>query len=439
MSTIDPANRNQPTADATVVLSAEDRAAMRERRRRAERKRLLGSIPLHLTLTAIGFTLFLPFLWMILTSLKPLDQIGADNWLPTLSANTDAGQFSDDAVDTIRDTIRAGETPAARFLQAFIDLEAEDLRPTQLADQINAAIQRSEPIPASAYEGVTLSEQTQARLAAVEADAANPLSATLEGPALDDAVRQLAFNVAVFNASVLHDALPELVPEPITARFHNYLEVFRQIPFARYYVNSLFIACWVTFLQVFTSSLAAFSFARLEWPGRDKVFLLYLSTMMLPGLVMMIPNYQIMITLGLVDTLAGLILPAAFTAFGTFLLRQFMLSIPASLDEAAEIDGASKWRTYWDVILPLARPGLVTLAIFTFMGNYNSFFWPLVMLKSEHNYTLPIGLLYFDSSAGQETNLLMAAVTMSVVPMIIVFVVMQKQLVKGIQLGAVKG
>ncbi|MEM9753406.1 MAG: hypothetical protein AAF916_08470, partial [Planctomycetota bacterium] len=316
MSTIDPADRNQPTADATAVLSAEDRAAMRERRRRAERKRLLGSIPLHLTLTAIGFTLFLPFLWMILTSLKPLDQIGADNWLPTLSANTDAGQFSDDAVDTIRDTIRAGETPAARFLQAFVDLEAEDLRPTQLADQINAAIQRSDPLPASAYEGVTLSEQTQARLAAVEADAANPLSATLEGPALDDAVRQLAFNVAVFNASVLHDALPELVPEPITARFHNYLEVFRQIPFARYYVNSLFIACWVTFLQVFTSSLAAFSFARLEWPGRDKVFLLYLSTMMLPGLVMMIPNYQIMITLGLVDTLAGLILPAAFTAFG---------------------------------------------------------------------------------------------------------------------------
>ncbi|MEM6394002.1 MAG: carbohydrate ABC transporter permease [Planctomycetota bacterium] len=219
----------------------------------------------------------------------------------------------------------------------------------------------------------------------------------------------------------------------------NYAEVFTQIPFARYYWNSLFIATWVTFLQVFTSSLAAFSFARIQWKGRDKVFLMYLATMMLPGLVMMIPNYQIMITLGLVDTMIGLILPAAFTAFGTFLLRQFMLSIPASLDEAAEIDGASKWRVYWDVILPLARPGLVTLAIFTFMGNYNSFFWPLVMLTSEHKYTLPIGLLAFDSTAGQQTNLLMAAVTMSVVPMIVVFVVLQKQLVKGIQLGAVKG
>ncbi|MBI1337313.1 MAG: ABC transporter permease subunit [Phycisphaera sp.] len=222
-------------------------------------------------------------------------------------------------------------------------------------------------------------------------------------------------------------------------RWDNYIEVFRQIPFARYYVNSIFIACWVTFLQVFTSSLAAFAFSRLDWPGRDKVFVLYLSTMMLPGLVMMIPNYQIMISLGWVDRFTGLIVPAAFTAFGTFLLRQFMLSIPKALDEAAEIDGASKWRVYWDVILPMTRPGLITLAIFTFMGNYHSFFWPLVMLKSEFRYTLPIGLLYFDSTAGQETNLLMAAVAMSVIPMVIVFILLQKYLVKGIQLGAVKG
>ncbi len=229
------------------------------------------------------------------------------------------------------------------------------------------------------------------------------------------------------------------LPGEMGWRPRNYLDVFTQIPFVRYYWNSLFIASSVTFLQVFTSSLAAFSFSRLQWKGRDKIFLLYLSTMMLPGLVMMIPNYQIMISLGLVDTMIGLILPAAFTAFGTFLLRQFMLGIPSSLDEAAEIDGASKWRVYWDVILPLTRPGLITLAIFTFMGNYQSFFWPLVMLRSEHKYTLPIGLLAFDSSAGQETNLLMAAVTMSILPMIVVFIVLQKKLVAGIQLGAVKG
>lgn len=228
---------------------------------------------------------------------------------------------------------------------------------------------------------------------------------------------------------------------PGTAGWHpeNYVRVFQRIPFARFYWNSLFVAAAVTFLQVLTSAMAAFAFSRLRWRGRDTVFVLYLSTMMLPGLVLMVPNYQIMITLGLVDTLAGLIIPAAFSTFGTFMLRQFMLSIPPSLDEAASIDGASKWQTFWDVILPLARPGLVTLAIFTFMGNYNGFFWPLVILKDQAKLTLPVGLLAFDSSAGQETNLLMAAVTMSVIPMVVVFVLLQRQLISGIQVGGVKG
>ena len=213
----------------------------------------------------------------------------------------------------------------------------------------------------------------------------------------------------------------------------------RGVPFGRYYWNSIFIASWVTLLQVLTSAMAAFSFSRLVWRGRDTVFLLYLGTMMLPGLVMVIPNYQIMIRLHLVDGYAGLILPSAFSAFGAFLLRQFMLTIPKSLDEAAEIDGAGPWRLFWDVILPMARPGLITLTVFTFMGNYNSFFWPLVMLRSESKYTLPIGLMAFDSSRGQSTHLLMAAVTMSVLPLIVIFVVLQKYLVKGLAVGAVKG
>jgi len=235
------------------------------------------------------------------------------------------------------------------------------------------------------------------------------------------------------------EEVEQLNPLPTEWRPSNYLEVFKEIPFARYYFNSVFIAAWVTILQCLTSAMAAYAFARLRWPGRDTVFRLYLATLMIPGVVVMIPNYALMVELHLLDSYLGLIVPAAFSAFGTFLLRQFMLTIPPSLDEAAAIDGASHWRIFWDVIMPLTRPGLITLGIFTFLGNYGSFFWPLILIKSEHLRTLPIGMLYFDTMYGRQTNLIMAASVMNIIPLIILFVVSQKYLVKGIQLGAVKG
>ncbi len=231
----------------------------------------------------------------------------------------------------------------------------------------------------------------------------------------------------------------QLNPFPSVWQPQNYAQVFRKISFARYYFNSVFIAAWVTFLQCFTSALAAYAFARLRWPGRDTVFKLYLATMMIPGVVVMIPNYTLMVRLRLLDSYLGLIVPASFSAFGVFLLRQFMLTIHPALDESAEIDGASPWRIFTDIILPLTRPGLLTLAILTFMGTYGSFFWPLIMIKSDHLRTLPIGMLYFDSVYGKQTNLLMAASVMNIVPLIILFVCTQKFLVKGIQFGAVKG
>ncbi|RYG36878.1 carbohydrate ABC transporter permease [bacterium] len=232
----------------------------------------------------------------------------------------------------------------------------------------------------------------------------------------------------------------ELNPIPKNWQFGNYAEVMKQAPFfGRYYVNSLFIASWVTFLTVLTSAMAAYAFARLRWPGRNAVFTLYLATMMIPGVVTMIPNFQIMVDLRLLDTYTGLIVPASFSAFGTFMLRQFMLSIPRALDEASVLDGASAWRVFLDVILPLARPGLITLGIFTFLGNYGSLFWPLIMVKSESMRTLPIGLISFDSLYNKATHLMMAASVMSLVPPLLLFLVGQKYLVKGIQLGAVKG
>ena len=231
----------------------------------------------------------------------------------------------------------------------------------------------------------------------------------------------------------------QLNPLPSRWQPQNYLKVFEQVPFARYYFNSFFVAAWVTFLQCLTSSMAAYAFARLKWRGRDTVFRLYLATLMIPGVVTMIPNYTLMVKLRLLDSYLGLIVPAAFSAFGTFLLRQFMLTIPPSLDEAAAIDGASHWQIFWNVIMPLARPGLITLGIFTFLGNYGSFFWPLILIKSEHLRTLPIGMLYFDTVYGRQTNLIMAASVMNIIPLVILFVVAQKFIVRGIQLGAVKG
>jgi multiple sugar transport system permease protein len=223
-----------------------------------------------------------------------------------------------------------------------------------------------------------------------------------------------------------------LQPDPATGKFLN-------LRFKHWYFNSVFVALGVTFLQVLTSAMAAYAFSRLHWRGRDRVFLLYLATMMIPGVVLMIPNFQIMVSLGLLDSYAGLILPQAFSAFGTFLLRQFMLSIPPSLDEAATIDGAGHWRIFWDVIMPLARPGVIALSIITFLGAYQSFTWPLIVLSDDQLYPLPVGLLALDGVYGAQTELIMAATVMTIVPLIVIFIVFQKFLVKGLQVGGVKG
>ena len=222
------------------------------------------------------------------------------------------------------------------------------------------------------------------------------------------------------------------LPEPVTGEK-------LELKFGRWFFNSIFIAFSNTLIQVLTSALAAFAFSRLEWRGRDSVFLLYLATMMIPGLTLMIPNFQVMVWLGFLNTYHGLIIPASFSAFGTFMLRQFMLGIPKAMDEAAHIDGASKWQTFTDVILPLARPGLIALALITFIFQYQQFFWPLIMLNDQQFFPLPVGLLELDSTYGQQTELIMAAATITVTPLIVLFVVFQKFLVRGIQLGGVKG
>jgi multiple sugar transport system permease protein len=232
---------------------------------------------------------------------------------------------------------------------------------------------------------------------------------------------------------------PSFFPELL--RWSNYVEAWQAIPFSRFFFNSLFVAAATTVAVVLTSSMAGYSFARLRYPGRDLLFLAYLGTIMIPFPVLIIPLFILMRQLGLVDTLAGLILPAAFTAWGTFLMRQFMLSIPREIEEAARMDGASFWRIYLQIILPLSRPVVATLGIFTFLGSWNDFLWPLIMISSVENKTLPLGLTMFQAQVPIKTpwQLVMAAATFSVIPVLIVFVLGQKYYVRGIATTGLKG
>lgn len=232
---------------------------------------------------------------------------------------------------------------------------------------------------------------------------------------------------------------PTFIPESI--QWANYLEIWRRLPFHLFFRNSFVVATLETAGVLFTSSLAGYSFARLRYPGRDQLFLIYLSTMMIPFAVRMIPLFILMRTFGWIDSLAALIVPGMFSAWGTFLIRQFMLTIPRELEDAALIDGCSFFRIYWRIILPLTTPALATLGIFHFMGSWNNFLWPLIILNSMSNKTLPLGLAAFQAMVAMKTpwHLVMAASVVSVLPIIVVFMLGQKYYVRGIVTTGLKG
>jgi len=209
--------------------------------------------------------------------------------------------------------------------------------------------------------------------------------------------------------------------------------------FVAFYLNSLIVTVLVTAGAVFTSSLAAFAFARLNFAGRDRLFLGYLGTMMVPSVVTMIPVFVLLKVMGWVDTYLAMILPPMFTAYGTFLLRQFFLSIPRDLEDAAKMDGCGLWGVYRNVILPLSGPALATLTTFIFLGTWNSFMWPLIVINSMEKRPLMLGLYAFMSQYNTDWPLLMAASVMVMAPVIVVFLVGQRYFVRGIVLSGMKG
>ena len=219
----------------------------------------------------------------------------------------------------------------------------------------------------------------------------------------------------------------------------NYVDVFRQVPFHLYFLNTIKITAASTLGVLVTSALAAYAFARLEFPGRDFLFMGYLATMMIPRQITLVPTFVLMRWLGLLDTHASLILPGLFSAYGTFLLRQFFLTIPTELEEAATIDGCGYIRRFSTIILPLSKPALTTLGIFIMMQEWNDFLYPMVFIQSDELRTLTLGLSIFRGDVDIQWNLLMAATTLSIVPMVIAFLSAQRFFVEGIALTGLKG
>jgi multiple sugar transport system permease protein len=230
---------------------------------------------------------------------------------------------------------------------------------------------------------------------------------------------------------------PQLIPKPFQPS--NYSTVVHVFPVWRFLINSVLVAVISTTLQVGTSAMAAYAFARLKFRGSRTLFLLYLTTLMVPFQVTIVPLFIEMKYLHFVNSYPGLIVPSIASAYGTFLLRQAFLSLPAELEEAAFVDGASHWTVFTRIVLPLVRPALATFAVLSFIGSWNSFLWPLVIINSQKLMTLPVGLSNLQGEHLTAWNLVMAGATISVLPILLVYLLAQKQIVRGFVLSGVKG
>ena len=248
--------------------------------------------------------------------------------------------------------------------------------------------------------------------------------------------------VWMFSASFKLDSEVFSVPIrwiPKTFHFENYVRIWQKIPFGRFTFNSFKLTIIVTFIQVLTCSFAAYGFSKCKFRGRDTLFLCYIATIAIPWQIYMLPQYSMMQKLHLVDTHLGYILMQSFAAFGVFLLRQFYQSVPNELIEAASIDGLSEYGCYFRIVLPLAKPAIATLTIFTFVNTWNDFMGPMIYFNSEANKTIPLGIRMFIGQYSSEYQLIMAASVVALLPILILYVFCQRFFVQGIATSGLKG
>ena len=244
----------------------------------------------------------------------------------------------------------------------------------------------------------------------------------------------------VLTAFKLPDEVLTMPPKflPSTLNFKNFTDAFDAAPFGRYFFNSFFVTVVSTALQVLTSALAGYAFARFEFYGKKTLFLVFLGTMMIPVEVTLIPNYIILKNIGWLDTYLALIIPWVANVFGIFLMRQFFMSLPKELFEQAQIDGCTHWQILWKIVFPVSRPVFISAGIFSMIGSWNAFLWPLIMTNSESMRTLPVGLAYFTFEFASRYHLMMAAALFATLPVLIVYFFAQKYFVEGIATTGLK-
>ena len=242
-------------------------------------------------------------------------------------------------------------------------------------------------------------------------------------------------------ASVMPSRAAQSLPPPFWPRhitFVHYQELFERLNLARYFANSLLVAVTVSSLSLVTNSMAGYALAKLRFAGRDRLFRFLIASLVVPAQVAMIPLFLLLKQLGLINTYWAVILPGSASIFGIFLIRQYALAIPDALLDAARIDGASEWRIYQTVVLPMLRPILVTLGVFTFMATWNDFMWPLVALIDGDLRTLPVALAILSGEHVQDTELMMAGSVVTLLPVLVLFMLVQRYYVTGIAAGSLK-
>ena len=250
--------------------------------------------------------------------------------------------------------------------------------------------------------------------------------------------RRETFLVRLAGSGELRE-VPRSAMERISPNWGNYGDAWSIVPFGRYFLNSLLISLCITLGQLITCSLGGYAFARLRFPGRDAVFLLYLATLMIPGPILTVPVYMLLRAYHMLNTYQGVILPGLVSAFGTFLLRQFFLTIPRDLEDAARIDGAGTFGIYLKIILPLSGPALAALATFVFIGSWNDYFWPSIVLTDPEKLTLPVGLAHFNDIYVFDYGRLMAGSMISIGPAILMYLLFQRFITRGVVMSGLKG